>query len=156
MKFKENKKGSGNGPKNLKLKGASKSRERFRKVKKSKATSKPEYAANTDHNTARKTKVEKVITKRGKSNSENIKFKEKPKQNEPKRKKSENSGLPGSRRKRKSEDDSGQVKKKLRVKEEDGVQTRLDRKELKVARRKRKQNYELTVSLIKKYDGLRR
>lgn len=152
MKFKGNKKGSGNGTKNMKLKGVRKPHERFRKVKKSKATLKPE----SDQNTAPNRKVEKIIKKRGKNNSENIRFKKKTKHNGPKQKKSENSDLPGSEEKRKAEDDSGQVKKKLRVKEEDGVQTRLDRKELKVARRKRKQNYELTVSLIKKYDGLRR
>ena len=41
-------------------------------------------------------------------------------------------------------------------KKEEDVQPKLEKKDLKVLRRKKKQNYELTLSLIKKYDGLRR
>ena len=143
MKFRGNKKGSGNGPKHLKIKGVNKPSERFKKVKKSKAT------ANTTQNTALKRKAETVFKKRENCNSEDIK---KNLKNRTKRQKGENS----NERKRKADDESGEVKKKLKAKEEDEVHTRLDKKELKVARRKRKQNYELTVSLIKKYDGLRR
>lgn len=148
MKVKGNKKRSGNGPKKFKLKGVKKPTGGFRKGKKSKATLKRESTAiNADDSTVPERKEERNTKKYAR-------FKGGKKNSESKGKKS--SELPGSDHKRKAEDDSGQVKKKLRVKKEDEVQTRLDRKELKVARRKRKQNYELTVSLIKKYDGLRR
>jgi hypothetical protein len=148
MKVKGNKKRSGNGPKKIKLKGVKKPTGGFRKGKKSKATLKRESTAiNADDSTVPERKEERNTKKYAR-------FKGGKKNSESKGKKS--SELPGSDHKRKAEDDSGQVKKKLRVKKEDEVQTRLDRKELKVARRKRKQNYELTVSLIKKYDGLRR
>ena len=147
MKAKGNKKGSGNGPKHFKLKGGKKLKTRT--VKKSKSN---------EENTAPENKKDKdtknyASFKVGKKNSDKAVFKSKTKQNKSKGNKP---GSKSSGQKRKVEDDSDQVKKKLRVEKQDEVQTRLDKKELKVARRKRKQNYELTVSLIKKYDGLRR
>ena len=61
-----------------------------------------------------------------------------------------------SKRKREDYSSSSSQNKKLREIKNDEVQTRLDQKQLKLARRKRKQNYELTNLLIKKYDALRR
>ncbi|XP_046852007.1 pumilio homolog 3-like [Xenia sp. Carnegie-2017] len=61
-----------------------------------------------------------------------------------------------SKRKREDYSSSSSQNKKLRGIKNDEVQTRLDQKQLKLARRKRKQNYELTNILIKKYDALRR
>ncbi len=156
MKVKGSKKGGGNGPKRLKSKGVKKPNGRFRTgIKKAKATLKPDNT--TPERKKEKDTKKNASFKGGKKNSDNAAFKKEFKQNKSKGKKTENdTELPVSDQKRKAEDDSGQIKKKLRVKKEDEVQTRLDRKELKVARRKRKHNYELTVSLIKKYDGLRR
>ena len=158
MKVKGNKKGSGNGPNHFKLKGVKKPNRglKTKTVKKSKSN---------EENTASEKKKEKdtknyASFKRGKKNSDKPAFKGKRKLNKSKGNKAADSQSSGSSgltgQKRKAEGDSDQLKKKLRVKKEDEIQTRLDRKELKVARRKRKQNYEITVSLIKKYDGLRR
>ena len=63
--------------------------------------------------------------------------------------------------KRKFDGDSVGHKKKIKLEkqadkyDEDG-KPKLEKKDLKSLRRKKKKNYELTISLIKKYDGLRR
>lgn len=66
-----------------------------------------------------------------------------------------------SKRKLRKDDGLGGSKKKLRVEKltdhkEERMQPRLEKKDLKVLRRRKKQNYELTLSLIKKYESLRR
>ena len=133
MKMKGNKMGSSNGLKTLR-KGAKQSHGGFKKGKKSKVTGSDE-----------------------KPGEKNIAFKKKLiNQNTSKRNKKSSEELSSSKIKRKAEHDSEQVKKKMRVHKEEGLTTRLERKEIKVARKKRKHNYELSVSLIKKYDGLRR
>ena len=155
MKSKANKTVSGNGPKNLRFKGA-----KGKKIKKSKLRSKAERTHGTDGENTNVKKDKKHSSYKGGKNhnkNDNDTFKKKVKQSiKFKGKRNGNAYMINSDKKRKSEDDSGQVRKKLRVKKDDEVQPRLDKKDLKVARRKRKHNYELTESLIKKYDGLRR
>lgn len=158
MKVKASKKGSGNGPKNLNFKGVKKPTGGFKKGKKSKRTLKRESTA-INHKTMviKKEKVDKDSAIGEKGNMiGNGAHKKKQQQAKFQRRKVRSTDFVGSSQKRESEDDNGQVKKKLRVKKEDEIQRVLDKKNLKVARRKRKHSYQLTVSLIKKYDGLRR
>ncbi|XP_028404711.1 pumilio homolog 3-like [Dendronephthya gigantea] len=150
MKFKRTKK-SGSGafgrPKNKYIEGKKpidglKKRKNFKKSLKSKSNASDKIVKED-----KDIKVPAFKINRGKRDTGNKKLKLNGR---------EEKELFDSNKKRKSEDDGGPNKKKLRAKKGDEIPTRLDRKELKVARRKRKHNYELTMSLMKKYDGLRR
>ena len=154
MKFKQTKKSGSGRSENKNIEGVYKKKsDGFKKRKNFKKSLKSE--SRTSEKIVKEEKDIKTHMfkiKRGKKNSEIKRLK----QGRPEEKEFENSDLFDLNEKRKSEDNSGPNKKKLRVKKGDEIPTRLDRKELKVARRKRKHNYELTMSLMKKYDGLRR